>query len=122
VKNTSFLVIFIIVFGISCQKKKIVRDPMDNPSDYLEVPGVVSQTRDYFDWRYLERSRDVFYEFTLGQDSVYKGEIKHTTLFGIRKNDRISIVVNKKDPSESYFNGPGMLLDTIMEFYRYGNK
>ena len=108
-----------ILFCIGCSEEKKEKDPMDNPSDYYEMQGRVYKTVDYFDWDYFETSRDIFYEYHFDKDPPLRGELKQTNLFGLHEGDFISVIVNKKDPTEYYYNGPGMLLDTILEFDRY---
>ncbi|WP_227020909.1 hypothetical protein [Arenibacter algicola] len=119
--NTSLIPIIFILFCTSCAKKikEKVKNPMDNPSGYYEIQGRVYKTRDYWDWKYFETSRDILYEYHLEKSPPLKGEITHTTLFGLYEGDLISVIVSKEDQTEYYYNGPGILLDTILEFDRF---
>ncbi|PCJ95629.1 MAG: hypothetical protein COA50_08380 [Flavobacteriaceae bacterium] len=64
-------------------------------------------------------SRDIFYEYHFDKTPSLKGELRHSTLFGIYQGDLISDIVSKKDSSEYYYNGSGAPLDTILEFDRF---
>lgn len=76
-----------------------------NYEDFYSVEGQVYKVETYFSWRYLEKSRDVFYTYHLDLGEPLKDVIEESTLFGLRKGDYIEVLVHKDDPRINFFNG-----------------
>jgi len=106
------LFLCVAVLGCSSYKEKDIDH--ENVDNYYQIQGKVYRVRTYFDWRHLEKSRDVFYEYHFDLDTALRGEIKHTSLMGLSKGSYIVVVVNKDDINDSYYNGRGMIGDKIL--------
>ena len=108
-KSLSFVILGLIFMG--CSEEEFDKGEWEdyNYEDFYTVQGMVYKVKTYFSWRYLERSRDVYYMYHMDMEEPLQDVIKESTLFGLKKGSFIQILVHKDDPRINFYNGSGIV-------------
>lgn len=110
-----------MIILIACSEENI-KHPDDYPTDFYVVQGRVYNVHSYFDWRYLENSRDIYFEYHFDKEVPLKGKWTQTTMRGAREGDWIGVVVNRQDSSDCYFLRTGIVGSGMIPYDEFLKK
>lgn len=103
-----YLYFLLVITSYSCGSSNDVMEFEDyNPHDFYYDKGIVYQIHDYFSWKYLEESRDVYFIYNLNKVDTLYDVFEDTNYFGLNPGQEIEILVHKGDPKINFFSTSG---------------